>query len=86
MGLSPSKAPPKVTRVAPVPSQGDVPALSALQGLPGEPGQPWGKPIFHLELPPLRETCYGRAPAGEGWNIVNFVHLGLAGALGLLGV
>ncbi|XP_063255683.1 factor associated with metabolism and energy [Prinia subflava] len=64
MGLSPSKAHPRVTRVAPVPRQGDVPALSALHGLPGEPGQPWGKPIFHLELPPLRETWYGRASAG----------------------
>ncbi|TRZ17001.1 hypothetical protein HGM15179_010095 [Zosterops borbonicus] len=69
MGLSPSKAHPKVTRVAPVPGQGDVPALTALHGLPGEPGQPWGKPIFHLELPPLRETWYGRASAGPlSWN------------------
>lgn len=84
MGLSPSKAHPKVTRVAPVPGQGDVPALTALHGLPGEPGQPWGKPIFHLELPPLRETWYGRASAGEGWEIGNFVNLGLTGAVGLL--
>ncbi|RLV98317.1 hypothetical protein DV515_00010901 [Chloebia gouldiae] len=69
MGLSSSKAQPRVTRVAPVPSQGDVPALAALQGLPREPGQPWGKPIFHLELPPLRETWYGRASAGPlSWN------------------
>ncbi|XP_068048188.1 factor associated with metabolism and energy isoform X1 [Anomalospiza imberbis] len=71
MGLSSSKAQPRVTRVAPVPTQGDVPALAALQGLPREPGQPtpWGKPIFHLELPPLRETWYGRASAGPlSWN------------------
>lgn len=84
MGLGPSKAHPKVTRVAPVPGQGDVPVLTALHGLPGEPGQPWGKPIFHLELPPLRETWYGRASAGEGWEIGNFVNLGLPGAVGLL--
>ncbi|XP_037994804.1 uncharacterized protein CCDC198 isoform X2 [Motacilla alba alba] len=69
MGLSSSKAQPRVTRVAPVPSQGDV----TLQGLSREPGQPsaWGKPIFHLELPPLRETWYGRASAGPlSWNTV----------------
>ncbi|XP_014726902.1 PREDICTED: uncharacterized protein C14orf105 homolog isoform X1 [Sturnus vulgaris] len=67
MGLSSSKAHPKVTRVAPVPAQGDVATLSALQGLPREPGQPSPHPpvpIFHLELPPLRETWYGRACAG----------------------
>lgn len=69
MGLSSSKAQPRVTRVAPVPGQGDCAhpgALAALQGLPREPGQPWGKPIFHLELPPLRETRHGGASAGEG--------------------
>ncbi|XP_015485099.1 uncharacterized protein CCDC198 [Parus major] len=64
MGLSSSKAQPKVTRVAP------GPALGALPREPGQPspqspaGTPWGKPIFHLELPPLRETWYGRASAG----------------------
>ncbi|KAL2304078.1 hypothetical protein Nmel_009369 [Mimus melanotis] len=67
MGLSSSRAHTKVTRVAPVPSQGAVPTLSALQGLPREPGQPSlppPVPIFHLELPPLRETWYGRVSAG----------------------
>ncbi|XP_059704182.1 uncharacterized protein CCDC198 [Haemorhous mexicanus] len=71
MGLSSSRAQPRVTRVAPVPSQGDVAAVGALQGLPREPGQPsaWAKPIFQLELPPLRETWYGRASAGPlSWN------------------
>ncbi|XP_062351445.1 factor associated with metabolism and energy [Cinclus cinclus] len=67
MGLSSSKAHPKVTRVAPVPTRGDVPILSVLQGLPRNPGQPSPHPtvpIFQLELPPLRETWYGRASAG----------------------
>ncbi|XP_032917557.1 uncharacterized protein CCDC198 [Catharus ustulatus] len=67
MGLSSSKGHPKVTRVAPVPPRGDVPALSALQGLPREPGQSNPHPpvpIFHLELPPLRETRHGRACVG----------------------
>nr|XP_009504127.1 PREDICTED: uncharacterized protein C14orf105 homolog [Phalacrocorax carbo] len=41
--------------------------------LPGVPGDPslrppatagWGKPTFHQQLPPLRETWYGRASAG----------------------
>ncbi|XP_041333110.1 uncharacterized protein CCDC198 [Pyrgilauda ruficollis] len=71
MGLSSSKARPRVTRVAPVSPRGDVPPLAALQELPGEPGQPpaWGKPKFQLELPPLRETWYGRASAGPlSWN------------------
>ncbi|XP_005047810.1 PREDICTED: uncharacterized protein C14orf105 homolog [Ficedula albicollis] len=67
MGLSSSKAQPKVTRVAPVPTRGAVPTLRALQGLPREPGEPSPHPpvpSFHLELPPLRETRYGRASAG----------------------
>ncbi|KAL9849950.1 LOW QUALITY PROTEIN: factor associated with metabolism and energy [Geothlypis trichas] len=70
MGLSPSRARPRVTRVAPVPAQGDVPALGALRGRPTEPGQPPAMPIFQLELPPLRETWYGRASAGPlSWNM-----------------
>ena len=53
----------------------DLPALAALYRLPGVPGEPslhppaaaeWGKPTFHQELPPLRETWYGRASAGKG--------------------
>ncbi|XP_017687248.1 PREDICTED: uncharacterized protein C14orf105 homolog [Lepidothrix coronata] len=73
MGLSSSKAHPKVTKVAPMRSAEDLPSLSALHRLPSVPGQPslhpsdmekWGKPIFHLELPPLRETWYGRASSG----------------------
>ncbi|XP_056349779.1 uncharacterized protein CCDC198 [Oenanthe melanoleuca] len=61
MGLSSSKAQPRVTRVAPVPT------LRVLQGLPREPGEPSPHPpvpSFPLELPPLRETWYGRACAG----------------------
>nr|XP_030129103.3 uncharacterized protein CCDC198 [Taeniopygia guttata] len=72
MGLSSSKAQPRVTRVAPVPRQGDCAhpgALAALQGLPREPGQPWGEPIFHLELPPLREPRHQGPSAGPlSWN------------------
>ncbi|KAJ7397866.1 hypothetical protein BTVI_131259 [Pitangus sulphuratus] len=73
MGLSSSKAHPKVTKVAPMRPTEDLPSLSALHRLPSVPGQPsphpsdmekWGKPIFHLELPPLRETWYGRASSG----------------------
>ncbi|XP_071415453.1 factor associated with metabolism and energy [Pithys albifrons albifrons] len=73
MGLSSSKAHPKVTKVAPMRSGEDLPALTTLCQLPRVPGQPslhpldmekWGKPIFHLELPPLRETWYGRGSAG----------------------
>ncbi|XP_071282090.1 factor associated with metabolism and energy [Agelaius tricolor] len=67
MGLSSSRVP----RVAPVPAQGDGPALGALQGLPTEPGRApaWAQPILQLELPPLRETRYGRASAGPlSWN------------------
>nr|XP_054491383.1 uncharacterized protein CCDC198 [Agelaius phoeniceus] len=67
MGLSSSRVP----RVAPVPAQGDGPALRALQGLPTEPGRApaWAQPILQLELPPLRETRYGRASAGPlSWN------------------
>ncbi|KAM6205388.1 factor associated with metabolism and energy [Sarcoramphus papa] len=73
MGLSSSKAHPKVTKVAPMRAGEDLPALAALYRLPGVPGEPslhppaaaaWGKPTFHQELPPLRETWYGRASAG----------------------
>ncbi|XP_039568898.1 uncharacterized protein CCDC198 [Passer montanus] len=65
MGLSSSTARPRVTRVAPVPTRGDV---SPLPALPGQ-SPAWGKPKFQLELPPLRETWYGRASAGPlSWN------------------
>ncbi|XP_021256590.1 uncharacterized protein C14orf105 homolog isoform X2 [Numida meleagris] len=61
MGLSSSKAHPRVTRVAPM--------LSAEEVL-GEPGlhptatMEHGHPITHRQLPPLRQTGYGRASAG----------------------
>ncbi|XP_009470956.1 PREDICTED: uncharacterized protein C14orf105 homolog [Nipponia nippon] len=73
MGLSSSKAHPKVTKVAPMHAREDLPALAALHQLPGMLGEPslhppataeWGKPTFHQQLPPLRETWYGRASAG----------------------
>lgn len=94
MGLSSSKGHPKVTKVAPVPARGDVPALAALHRLPSVPGQPsphippagapWGEPIFYLELPPLRETWYGRASAGEGVTAGMPWARGVTGAVGLL--
>ncbi|XP_009329589.1 PREDICTED: uncharacterized protein C14orf105 homolog [Pygoscelis adeliae] len=73
MGLSSSKTHPKVTKVAPMRAREDLPALAAPYRLPGVPGEPglhppavaeWGKPTFHQQLPPLRETWYGRASAG----------------------
>ncbi|XP_009956931.1 PREDICTED: uncharacterized protein C14orf105 homolog [Leptosomus discolor] len=73
MGLSSSKTHPKVTKVAPMPVGEDLPALTTSYRLPSVPGQPslhpaaaaeWGKPTFHQQLPPLRETWYGRASAG----------------------
>ncbi|CAN0119276.1 unnamed protein product [Bubo scandiacus] len=73
MGLSSSKAHPKVTKVAPMRVGEDLPTLAAPYRLPGVLGEPslhspataeWGKPTFHWELPPLRETWYGRAAAG----------------------
>ncbi|KAF1470155.1 hypothetical protein FQV08_0013572, partial [Pygoscelis antarcticus] len=73
MGLSSSKTHPKVTKVAPMRAREDLPALAAPYRLPGVPGEPslhppavaeWGKSTFHQQLPPLRETWYGRASAG----------------------
>ncbi|XP_068256081.1 factor associated with metabolism and energy [Nyctibius grandis] len=73
MGLSSSKAHTKVTKVAPMGTREDLPALTTLYQLPSMPGEPslhppataeWGKPTFHRQLPPLRETWYGRASAG----------------------
>uniref|UniRef100_A0A8B9D4G2 Coiled-coil domain containing 198 n=2 Tax=Anser cygnoides TaxID=8845 RepID=A0A8B9D4G2_ANSCY len=87
MGLSSSKAHPKVTRVAPMLSSEDLPARPiphpAVLGGPilrlpavGE----WGTLAFHGQLPPLRNTSYGRAstgplsfdtvPADEGSSII----------------
>ncbi|XP_009892219.1 PREDICTED: uncharacterized protein C14orf105 homolog [Charadrius vociferus] len=70
MGLSSSKAHPKVTKVAPMRAGEDLPALATPYRLLGVPGQPslhppqWGNPTLHRQLPPLRETWYGRASAG----------------------
>ncbi|KAM6311818.1 factor associated with metabolism and energy [Aegotheles albertisi] len=73
MGLSSSKTHPKVTKVAPMRTGEDLPALAAPRWLPSVPGEhrlhpptieEWGKPTFHQQLPPLRETWYGRASAG----------------------
>lgn len=73
MGLSSSKAHPKVTRVAPMLSSEDLPAHPIPH--PGVLGGPilhpravgeWGTPKFHGQLPPLRNTSYGRASAGKG--------------------
>lgn len=75
MGLSSSKAHPRVTKVAPMLAKEDLPALTAPYRLPGTPGEPslhtsamaeWGIPTFHRQLPPLRETWYGRASSGKG--------------------
>uniref|UniRef100_A0A663LU78 Uncharacterized protein n=1 Tax=Athene cunicularia TaxID=194338 RepID=A0A663LU78_ATHCN len=72
MGLSSSKAHPKVTKVAPMPVGEHLPTLAAPYRLPSVLGEPslhppataeWGEPTFHFELPPLRETWYGRAAA-----------------------
>lgn len=73
MGLSSSKAHPKVTRVAPMLSSEDLPARpiphpTVLGGpilRPPAVGE-WGTPAFHGQLPPLRNTSYGRASAGKG--------------------
>ncbi|XP_032865716.2 uncharacterized protein CCDC198 [Tyto alba] len=73
MGLSSSKAHPKVTQVAPLRAGEELPTLTTLYQLPGVLGEPgphppatseWRKPTFHRELPPLRETWYGRVSAG----------------------
>ncbi|KFP18789.1 Uncharacterized protein C14orf105, partial [Egretta garzetta] len=73
MGLSSSKAHPRVTKVAPMLAKEALPALTAPYRLPGTPGEPslhtsamaeWGIPTFHRQLPPLRETWYGRASSG----------------------
>ncbi|XP_065492910.1 factor associated with metabolism and energy [Caloenas nicobarica] len=61
MGLSSSKAHPKVTKVAPMHSGEDLPALVTPCQLLRVPGQP----SLRHELPPLRETWYGRASAGH---------------------
>nr|XP_005504203.1 uncharacterized protein C14orf105 homolog [Columba livia] len=60
MGLSSSKAHPKVTKVAPMQTGEDLPALVTPCQLLRVPGQP---SVYH-ELPPLRETWYGRSSAG----------------------
>ncbi|XP_049684463.1 uncharacterized protein CCDC198 [Accipiter gentilis] len=66
MGLSSSKTHPKVTKVAPMRAREDLPALTTPYQLPGvhPPAAEWGKSTFYGELPPLRETWYGRASAG----------------------
>ncbi|XP_052639725.1 uncharacterized protein CCDC198 [Harpia harpyja] len=67
MGLSSSKAHPKVTKVAPMRAREDLPALTTPYQLPGvhpPATAEWGKSTFYAELPPLRETWYGRASAG----------------------
>ncbi|XP_009877714.1 PREDICTED: uncharacterized protein C14orf105 homolog [Apaloderma vittatum] len=62
MGLSSSKAHPKVTKVAPMRAGEDLPALATRYQLPAV--AEWGNPNFHQQLPPLRETWYRRASAG----------------------
>uniref|UniRef100_A0A8C9F9K7 Uncharacterized protein n=1 Tax=Pavo cristatus TaxID=9049 RepID=A0A8C9F9K7_PAVCR len=63
MGLSSSKTHPRVTQVAPM--------LSGEEVL-GEPSlhltatAEHGHPITHGQLPPLRQTGYGRASTGMG--------------------
>ncbi|XP_074887130.1 factor associated with metabolism and energy [Buteo buteo] len=67
MGLSSSKTHPKVTKVAPMRDREDLPALTTPYQLPGvhpPATAEWGKSTFYGELPPLRETWYGRASAG----------------------
>ncbi|KAM4667442.1 factor associated with metabolism and energy [Amazona ochrocephala] len=73
MGLSSSKAHPKVTKVAPACAGDGLPVLTTPYWHPSMPGQPslhplaagkWGNPTVHTELPPLRETLYGRVSAG----------------------
>uniref|UniRef100_A0A672TW37 Uncharacterized protein n=1 Tax=Strigops habroptila TaxID=2489341 RepID=A0A672TW37_STRHB len=74
MGLSSSKAHPKVTKVAPMYAGEDLPILTTPYWHPSMLGQPslhplaavkWGNPTIHKELPPLRETWYGQASAGK---------------------
>ncbi|KFO79091.1 Uncharacterized protein C14orf105, partial [Cuculus canorus] len=73
MGLSSSKAHPKVTKVAPMHTRENLPALATPYRLPCMPGElslhppaamERRKPTFHQQLPPLRDTWYGRASAG----------------------
>ncbi|KAM9015917.1 factor associated with metabolism and energy [Ara ararauna] len=73
MGLSSSKAHPKVTKVAPACAGEGLPVLTTPYWHPSMPGQPglhplaeakWGNPTVHQELLPLRETWYGRVSAG----------------------
>ncbi|XP_061212259.1 factor associated with metabolism and energy isoform X2 [Neopsephotus bourkii] len=73
MGLNSSKAHLKVTKVEPMRTGEDLPVLTIPYWHPSMPGQPslhplaaekWGNPTIHKELPPLRETWYGRASAG----------------------
>lgn len=76
MGLSSSKTHPKVTKVAPMRAREDLPALTTPYQLPGvhPPAAEWGKSTFYGELPPLRETWYGRASAGKG-GVINKLFL-----------
>ncbi|XP_069713009.1 factor associated with metabolism and energy [Phaenicophaeus curvirostris] len=67
MGLSSSKTHPKVTKVAPMHAREDIPALPRVPGelsLHLPTAVEWGKPTLHQQLPPLRDTWYGRASAG----------------------
>ncbi|XP_054256739.1 uncharacterized protein CCDC198 [Indicator indicator] len=73
MGLSSSKRHPKVTKVTPMRTREDLPALTTPCQLPSVPGQPswhlpatseWGEHSLHQKLPPLRETWYGRVSEG----------------------
>ncbi|XP_009994769.1 PREDICTED: uncharacterized protein C14orf105 homolog [Chaetura pelagica] len=73
MGLSSSKAHPKVTKVAPMHPREDLPALPAPHQLPRMSGEPnlhsqtmaeWGNLTCPQQLPPLREPWYGRTSAG----------------------
>ncbi|XP_058018720.1 uncharacterized protein CCDC198 [Ahaetulla prasina] len=73
MGLNSSKTHRKVTKVTPMPCKEREPkqpnsaTVYSFQTLPSSFVSSSGRnPVLERQLPPLRETCYGRYPTGGG--------------------
>uniref|UniRef100_A0A670XXI1 Uncharacterized protein n=1 Tax=Pseudonaja textilis TaxID=8673 RepID=A0A670XXI1_PSETE len=87
MGLNSSKTHRKVTKVTPMPCKEREPkqpnsvTVYSFQTSPSSFVSSSGRhPVLERQLPPLRETCYGRNPTGNltfpfiflKWNMIDF--------------